>query len=833
MASLTDTLPTSNASYPVIQPVQAPDYFGTIANTVGAGLKILGRSQEDSQMAANRAASEVRANRSDARAQAEFEWKAQDRAAKDALASFLPELTSADQSEVNRLARLGNQGDMTNYEMRTRQLYSQMAAKYGPSSTLAAFKDAGIDNTFMRQYNEEQAIFQANTDAQKSTIATFSARADAMGLDPSLPQEVRQERARQSLNAEYNYNIAIQEANKQKSLAEQKITVSNAERTANSEALKNSILGMYAPYSTGLIDQIHAISAGVQDDTELISKMSELGPNLQSAIDVAKAHALQLATAGNIQDSDLKALTAWFDVQSTLVKSAIDGDLSKTSTLSRNLKILQDSGNISNWKIAPEYMRFRDAVGDAGTGVIVGMIASETFGTNDESRKKLQQGFIDLFEGRVTDASREAQGTLDDYASVKADPSKMQVMTQKQAQRVMEMSAQALPDASKRFVMNDQNATAQDDFFETARTVSYSAASVAPSTMINSRDSLGSKGYVENVLALATNKDFNGAILKLEKSNPAQASIIRDNMSQALFNAFYIKKAQAEKLAQTPVLVDYTPGGFAGEGYSNVPSYSTDTRELKYDKAQGKFVGKNMEGSIQELNQLLDLRDSIERQRGSLESVDERDRRTYLATNELSNVGSANASDVPTDTSARDKLSNTIDQFNASLQQNILNPDTMVRRPPTVGQLPSDFTNVSFNNFSKTVQEYGADVIDVASMVELPPQLLMAMMQQESNGDPSATSIKGAVGLMQLMPDTAKEVGVTDATNPRQSIEGGAKYMKMLTDKYNGNLTYALMAYNWGPGNVDKWLESGGVKNVPQETQDYVTRIMKTLGYDF
>jgi len=102
------------------------------------------------------------------------------------------------------------------------------------------------------------------------------------------------------------------------------------------------------------------------------------------------------------------------------------------------------------------------------------------------------------------------------------------------------------------------------------------------------------------------------------------------------------------------------------------------------------------------------------------------------------------------------------------------------------------------------------------------PRLLASVMTQESAANPNAVSPKGAAGLMQLMPATAKEMGVTDLADPKQNIFGGAKYLAQQLDKY-GSVPTALAAYNAGPGAVDK---AGGIPNFP-ETQQYVTRIMR------
>lgn len=106
-------------------------------------------------------------------------------------------------------------------------------------------------------------------------------------------------------------------------------------------------------------------------------------------------------------------------------------------------------------------------------------------------------------------------------------------------------------------------------------------------------------------------------------------------------------------------------------------------------------------------------------------------------------------------------------------------------------------------------------------------ELLRGIMQQESGGNPNAMSKAGALGLMQLMPQTAKTLGV-DPMNPEQNIDGGARYISDLMKRYGGDTSKALAAYNAGPGNVDKY---GGVPPFA-ETQDYVRRIMGHLTGD-
>jgi soluble lytic murein transglycosylase-like protein len=115
-------------------------------------------------------------------------------------------------------------------------------------------------------------------------------------------------------------------------------------------------------------------------------------------------------------------------------------------------------------------------------------------------------------------------------------------------------------------------------------------------------------------------------------------------------------------------------------------------------------------------------------------------------------------------------------------------------------------------------------IVESAKKYNLDPVLIYATMHQESSFKPRALSYKGASGLMQLMPATAVRLGVKNIWDPKQNIEGGAKYLRMLLDMFNGDVSLALAGYNAGEGAVIKY----GYTIPPyNETQEYVRRITK------
>jgi hypothetical protein len=120
---------------------------------------------------------------------------------------------------------------------------------------------------------------------------------------------------------------------------------------------------------------------------------------------------------------------------------------------------------------------------------------------------------------------------------------------------------------------------------------------------------------------------------------------------------------------------------------------------------------------------------------------------------------------------------------------------------------------------------YGDLIREAGERFGVDPNLIRAVVKTESDFNPQARSHAGAQGLMQLMPSTAEELGVSEPFDPRQNVMGGTRYLKQLLGRYDGDRDLALAAYNWGMGNLERSPE-----RMPEETIAYVRQIRDDLG---
>ena len=138
--------------------------------------------------------------------------------------------------------------------------------------------------------------------------------------------------------------------------------------------------------------------------------------------------------------------------------------------------------------------------------------------------------------------------------------------------------------------------------------------------------------------------------------------------------------------------------------------------------------------------------------------------------------------------------------------------------------VPENIVGNIADHSSDIPPEYAAKIAELSVRFDLSPALLEALVWQESRWRADAVSVAGARGLAQLMPGTARYLGV-DPDDPMQNLEGGARYLREQLDRFDGDLEKALAAYNAGPGRV---IRAGGIPNI-RETQNYVSAIMGRL----
>jgi hypothetical protein len=189
----------------------------------------------------------------------------------------------------------------------------------------------------------------------------------------------------------------------------------------------------------------------------------------------------------------------------------------------------------------------------------------------------------------------------------------------------------------------------------------------------------------------------------------------------------------------------------------------------------------------------------------------------------LGTIALCAASYAPT---ASAQIVRTVDTTGREMFVNAEPPITVkfaVAKPHKTIYLPGESTFMGPNRPAMSIDRDGAEklVKEAAERHNVDPALVRAVIETESNWNPSAYSRKGAGGLMQLIPTTAQRYGANDVFNPQQNIDAGVRHLKGLLERYNGNLELALAAYNAGEGAVDR------AHGIPafRETRNYVQKV--------
>lgn len=176
------------------------------------------------------------------------------------------------------------------------------------------------------------------------------------------------------------------------------------------------------------------------------------------------------------------------------------------------------------------------------------------------------------------------------------------------------------------------------------------------------------------------------------------------------------------------------------------------------------------------------------------------------------------AKDLKTARSIAEQVAGGVEAVAKGVEAAASSPLDAVAEAPTKLSMVTDKVR---EDFFHTEVPFGSVIYKEARKNNIRPELIAAVVQAESRFQPTARSGAGAIGLMQLVPKTGRWMGARDLTNPAQNIAAGAKYLKYLNDRFDGNETKVIAAYNAGEGNVKRF---GGVPPF-KETRSYVNKV--------
>ena len=179
-----------------------------------------------------------------------------------------------------------------------------------------------------------------------------------------------------------------------------------------------------------------------------------------------------------------------------------------------------------------------------------------------------------------------------------------------------------------------------------------------------------------------------------------------------------------------------------------------------------------------------------------------------------SNEASAQSESIKLQTEAAKKQAATVNQLQIVKSSEV---PWLSETPPDLALNPTDCDAIDPEHLKKLVADVASEMVS--------SELISAVIRQESASRPCAVSVKGAMGLMQLMPDTAREMAVDNPFDPRQNVEAGVRYLGQLLQRYDRDVARALAAYNAGPARVDA---ANGIPDIA-ETKNYVKNILARI----